>query len=174
MKILQKYISSRRWLCELETCTFNSLPQDFKLLVLVHIWTTFPMVENIAGLLSQIVRKLCHCIQTSLALQPAPGNPPEPWFSFSIPLICPPLFNNQPLSFFSSRRVHLSQIAHGRSPICKSICPPSSSISHIHCTCTPHLLCVLNSQSSLCLSQMFLGESLSLTPRRVDVENSHL
>ena len=113
-----------------------------KLLVLVHIWTTFPMVKNIAGLLSQIVRKLCHCIPTSLALQPAPGNPPEPWFSFSIPLICPPLFNNQPLSFFSSRRVHLSQIAHGRSPICKSICPPSFSISHIHCTCTPHLLCV--------------------------------
>ena len=92
---------------------------------------------------------------------------------FSHPPICPPLFNNQPLSFFSSRHVRSSQIAHGRSPICRSICPPSFSVSHIHCTCTLHLLCVWKRRSSLCLSKTFPRESLSLTPGLVlDVENS--
>ena len=37
------------------------------------------------------------------------GNPPEPWFTFSTPCY-PPVFNNQPLSFFSSRHVHSSQM----------------------------------------------------------------
>ena len=134
-------ISSRRWLCELETCTFNSLPQDFKLLVLVHIWTTFPMVENIAGLPSQILRALCHC-SNIICFSSSHREPTRTLLFFFHPPICPPLFNNQPLSFFSSRHVHSSQIAHGKSPICRSICPPSFSVSHIHCTCTLHLLCV--------------------------------
>ena len=77
-----------------------------------HIWTAFPMVENIAGLPNQIVRVLCHCIQTSFAFHPATGNPPEPCFSFSIPLFalhC--LITNPCLSF------HLVTFIQAKSPM---------------------------------------------------------
>ena len=70
------------------------------------------MVENIAGLPSQIVRVLCHYIQTSFAFHPATGNPPEPWFSFPIPLFalhC--LITNPCLSF------HLVTFIQAKSPM---------------------------------------------------------
>ena len=125
-----------------------------------HCWVSKSNFESTLPLYSNII-----CFSSSHR------EPTRTLVFFFHPPICPPLFNNQPLSFFSSRHVHSSQIAHGRSPICKSICPPSFSISHIHCTCTPHLLCDWNSQFSLCLSQTFLRESLSLTLRWVGVEN---
>ena len=103
------------------------------------------------------------------------GTHPNPDLLSPPPLCGPPLLNSQPLSFFSFHHVRLVQIDHGRSPIYKSICPPGFSTFHIHCTYTPHLLCVWNLRSSLCLSQTFLRESLSLTPELVlDVENSPL
>ena len=141
-------------------------------LFFLHIWTAFPMVENIAWLPSQILRALCHC-SNIICFSSSHREPTRTLVFFFHPPICPPLFNNQPLSFFSSRHVRSSQIAHGRSPVCRSICPPSFSVSHIHCTCTLHLLCVWKRRSSLCLSKTFPRESLSLTPGLVlDVENS--
>ena len=141
-------------------------------LFFLHIWTAIPMVENIAWLPSQILRALCHC-SNIICFSSSHREPTRTLVFFFHPPICPPLFNNQPLSFFSSRHVRSSQIAHGRSPICRSICPPSFSVSHIHCTCTLHLLCVWKRRSSLCLSKTFPRESLSLTPGLVlDVENS--
>ena len=102
-----------------------------KLFVLVHIWMTFPMVENMAWLQSQILWILCHCIQTSFASFSSPWEPTRTLVFFIHPLLSPPLVNNQPLSFFSSHHARLSQIAHGKSPICKSIYPPSFSTFHI-------------------------------------------
>ena len=96
-----------------------------------HCWASKSNCESTLPLYSNII-----CFSSSHR------EPTRTLVFFFHPPICPPLFNNQPLSFFSSRHVHSSQIAHGRSPICRSICPPSFSVSHIHCTCTLHLLCV--------------------------------
>ena len=144
-----KIISSRRCLCDIKTCTWTSLPQKFKLVFLSH-QEDFPIGGNISWLQSQIARILCHCIQTLFASISSPREPTQTLVCFLHPLCGPPLLNNQPLSFFSSHHVHLSQNAHGRSPIYKSICLPSFSTFHIHCTCTPLYIYTLYISMCVC------------------------
>ena len=65
-----------------------------------HIWKTFPLVEVYLGFKVKLREYSATAFKHCLLLHPAPGNPPEPCFSFSIPLFalhC--LITNPCLSF---------------------------------------------------------------------------